>query len=50
MEEALNRFASWFVKFVVVSGVLLLVTHLIARSLRKKKKQSSQVDETKAQE
>lgn len=42
MEEALQKFTAWFIKFVIVSGTLLLVTHLIARSLRKKKARLNQ--------
>ena len=50
MEEVFSRFANWFIRFVVVSGVLLLVTHLIARSLRNKKKKASKTDDEKTQE
>lgn len=50
MEEALQRFAEWLIRFVVISAVVLLVTHLIARSLRSKKKQKLKTDEDKTEE
>jgi hypothetical protein len=42
MEEALQRFVDWFIKFAIVSAVLLIGTHLLARSLRKKKSTSQE--------
>ncbi len=46
MEEVLQRFTAWFVKFAVVSFIVLLSTHLIARSIRSKKKQKKSPDQT----
>ncbi|QDT32755.1 hypothetical protein Mal48_20020 [Thalassoglobus polymorphus] len=42
MEEVLQRFTAWFIKFAVVSFIVLLSTHLIARSIRSKKKQKKE--------
>lgn len=48
MEEAIQRFVDWFIKFAIVSAVLLISTHLLARSLRKKKKQKSEIPHSEA--
>lgn len=48
MEEALQKFVDWFIKFAIVSAVLLIATHLFARSLRKKKSTNKKQQKSKS--
>lgn len=50
MEEVFQRFTEWFIKFVIVSALLLVGAHLLARSMRTKKNQSSKTDDQHTQE
>lgn len=46
MEEVFQRFTEWFIKFVIVSAVILVGAHLLARSMRAKKNQKNQSSKT----